>query len=192
MSTAFDLADRLERIGHLLRHQLRLTAKRHGLEAIQLDVLHYLARCNRYSDTASAVAQYFGLTKGTVSQTISALVRKGLVVKRVDDRDQRVSHLELTKTARSILRDASLPGPLADVARPEDEALVAALDDLLARLQRSNDNASFGVCQTCVHFRTEGARYECGLTGEPLRRPDIVKICREHLDPDARDGSREG
>ena len=168
-------------MANLLGARARATARAHGVEPIQLDVLHFLARCNRYSDTAKAVTEFFGLTKGTVSQTIAALHRKGLVEKQPDPADGRRIHLILTRTGERMVREAFPPELLCSVATPEDAALVTGLEGLLLRMQRASGSASFGECHSCVHFRREGdRRYRCGLTGEALRRVDIEKICLEH------------
>jgi DNA-binding MarR family transcriptional regulator len=178
------LYDRIERVANLLGSRARATARAHGVEPIQLDVLHFLARCNRYSDTSKAVAEFFGLTKGTVSQTLAALHRKGLVDKQADPADGRRIHLILTRTGERVVREAFPPELLSTVAMPEDAALVAGLDGLLRRMQGAAGSASFGECHSCTHFRREGERrYRCGLTGEVLRRVDIEKICLEHTTP---------
>jgi DNA-binding MarR family transcriptional regulator len=178
------LYDRIERVANLLGARARATARAHGVEPIQLDVLHFLARCNRYSDTSKAVTEFFGLTKGTVSQTIAALHRKGLVEKQPDPVDGRRIHLILTRGGERVVREAFPPELLRTVTAPTDEALVTGLEDLLRRMQRASGAASFGECQGCAHFRREGdRRFRCGLTGEPLRRVDIEKICLEHTTP---------
>lgn len=159
-------------------------ARAHGVEPMQLDVLRFLARCNRYSDTSKAVTEFFGLTKGTVSQTIAALHRKGLVDKRPDPEDGRRIHLVLTRAGERVAREVFPPALLRTVATPGDEALVAGLEDLLRRMQRGAGSVSFGECQSCAHFRREGERrFRCGLTGEILRRGDIEQICLEHTHP---------
>ncbi len=185
VSIAATLYDRLERVANLLSSQARATARIHALEPIQLEVLHYLLRCNRYSDTSKAVAEFFSLTKGTVSQTVSALHRKGMVDKVPDEADGRLIHLHLTKAGDRVVKEAFPPVLLQAATVDEDEALLAQLDDLLLRMQRATGSVSFGECQTCAHFRKEGERRNrCGLTGETLRRTDIVKICLEHVRPD--------
>jgi DNA-binding MarR family transcriptional regulator len=178
------LYDRIERVANLLGARARATARAHGVEPIQLDVLHFLARCNRYSDTSKAVTEFFGLTKGTVSQTIAALHRKGLVDKQPDPADGRRIHLVLTRAGERVVREVFPPALLRAVVAPDDEPLVTGLEGLLRRMLHASGAASFGECQSCAHFRREGERrYRCGLTGEALRRPDIEKICLEHTPP---------
>src|SRR5688500_454723 len=118
----------LTRIANLLRAELRKSAAEHDLALAQLEALHYLRRCNRYSDTPAAVTEFLGATKGTVSQTLLALEDKGLIEKRPDPNDARVVRLKLTRNGKSIA-DRSLPAPILEDAGTEAQA--DALEALL-------------------------------------------------------------
>lgn len=74
---AYDIASLIERLVRLLRSEEFDS----GLIPAQWEALRYLARCNRFSDSPAALAAYMGSTRGTVSQTVRALERKGLVEK---------------------------------------------------------------------------------------------------------------
>jgi DNA-binding MarR family transcriptional regulator len=67
----------VERLSHLVREDLRAVATRHELPLAQLEVLRFLAVANRFSDTVSGLVEYVGATKGTLSQCVNALERKG-------------------------------------------------------------------------------------------------------------------
>ena len=77
--SARDIHSVLERLCNLLRVEARGQGASAGLLPIQLEALHYLAQCNRYSDTPQAVTDFLGQTKGTVSQTLKVLENRGLV-----------------------------------------------------------------------------------------------------------------
>lgn len=175
----------LERISNLLRNETRAAAQAAGLQPVQLDVLDYLERCNRYSDTPAAVTEFLGLTKGTVSQSILRLEEKGLVRREADEEDGRVSRLELTAAGRREAR--------AVWRRPLEQAMERALDGrpnlgeqletVLRAFQRSNAHRSFGVCRTCKFFERLGPKsFRCGLTQERLSVRDSGLLCREHED----------
>lgn len=57
----------IERISSLLRSEERKKYAAIGLQPIHGQVLEYLSKCNKYSNTHASVAEYFGLTKGTVA-----------------------------------------------------------------------------------------------------------------------------
>lgn len=177
----------LERLAALVHQSVRDHGARHGLLPIHVQVLSYLARANRYSDLPIAIAEYFGITRGTVSQTLTVLERKGLLQRAPDARDRRRVHFRLTAGGEKVLRDswagridaalASLPGEGVELER--------ALRGLLTSLQRLNGQRSFGVCRECVHFLAAGEGRRCGLTGEALLAKESARICREWTAPAA-------
>lgn len=177
----------IERLSNLLRTQSRQLLSDYGLQPVQLEVLHYLSMCNRYSDTVKGVTEYLGQTKGTVSQSIKVLERKGLVTKHIDSADKRVLHLKITSNARSLL-NKSVPAPLFNNAgrrlkKQSMHQILNALISLLRTVQKANDLKSFGVCHSCrYNQKTADDKYLCELTKEVLSVEDIQLICREHED----------
>ncbi|MEN8763252.1 MAG: MarR family transcriptional regulator, partial [Thiogranum sp.] len=91
-----EVRDLIERLGNLVRANVRAVCSEYGLRPVQLEAMRFLTQCNRYSDTPQAVAEYLGLTKGTVSQTLKVLEKKGLLRKLGDAKDKRVVHLNPT------------------------------------------------------------------------------------------------
>lgn len=179
-----DLFEVLERLGGLLRALAREAAARHGLQPVHVEILHYLMRCNRYSDTPGALVRYLGSTKGTVSQSLLLLERKGLVRRLPDASDRRRVRLRLTARARRLLAQLWPPAAWVEAvgALPAERRRVLAEEarELLRALQHANGSRSFGVCRSCRHhLRTaDGAR--CALTGERLSAADAGRICADH------------
>lgn len=183
MAVAHDLGDlhlALERLSSLFRSQLRERASEHELKLVQLEALIYFGSANRYSDTAGALAEYLGVTKGTASQTVKALERRGLVSKRADANDGRVAHVALSAEGRAIAKRAH-PAPfLENLGASGRDAAGASAKKLLRTLQAAHDFRGFGQCRTCRLHETHGASARCGLTGERLSKSDALRICREH------------
>ncbi|RLA18935.1 MAG: MarR family transcriptional regulator, partial [Gammaproteobacteria bacterium] len=94
----------IERISTLLRTEQRKKYSALGLQPVHVQTLDYLASCNRFSDTPAALTDYLGLTKGTVSQTLQVLVRKGLIEKKQDDTDKRIVHLKTLPAGIDLLQ----------------------------------------------------------------------------------------
>lgn len=184
---AVRLYDVLERLGNLLRAQEREAAARAGLMPVHLAALGYFARANRYSNTPAGLAEYLGLTKGTVSQSLLVLERRGYVRKQTDAWDRRVVRVELTARGGRALEGASSAAPVRAAAEElgadGTAALIAGLERLLRVMQRRRGNRSFGVCRSCRFFLREPAGFRCGLTQEPLSAEDSERICREHESP---------
>lgn len=171
----------LERLGALIQQSVRDEAARHGLLPIHIQVLHYLVRANRYSDLPIAIAEYFGITRGTVSQTLSVLERKGLLTKEPDVRHGKRVHLKLTPAGESVLSQSWVERveQVLSEGAIEAAALESTLRNLLSAMQRVNGQHAFGLCLQCAHFLTEESGARCGLTQEPLATEQTVRICRE-------------
>ncbi|MEM7135834.1 MAG: MarR family winged helix-turn-helix transcriptional regulator [Myxococcota bacterium] len=181
--SAKDIYGALTQLGAVLRAEARIES---GLQPVQVQVLNYLSICNRYSDTPVSVADYLGLTKGTVSQTLRVLTEAGFVDKRPDPHDGRVVHLRLTAKGKATVA-GSVPPPVlrqavASLSESDQSRTLESFRRLLGALQQANDGLSFGICHTCQHFLSEGrGRFRCGLTEEPLKAAESKLICREHL-----------
>jgi MarR family transcriptional regulator, negative regulator of the multidrug operon emrRAB len=175
----------LERLGSLIQEATRNDAARHDLLPVQLQVLAYLSQANNYSDLAVAVAEYLGLTRGTVSQTLNVLERDGLITKRTDENHGRRVHLDLTEAGQQIVATAWSNRVEPLLAKASSSAAVAIqLTQLLAALQTHNNQPAFGVCRECGYFRKTTSGAQCGLTEEALAKPQTVKICREWTSPE--------
>ncbi len=175
----------LERLGALVHQSVRDDAARHGLLPIHVLVLGYLARANRYSDLPIAIAEYFGITRGTVSQSLAVLEDKGLLVKEPDERHGKRIHLRLTRAGRVVLNDSWTKRIERELTSSPSNAatLEESLRGVLMTLQRLNGQRPFGVCRQCTHFLRESRSARCGLTGEPLATEQTLKICREWTAP---------
>lgn len=181
-----EMYEYVERISNLIRTNVRKVGLVSDLQPVQLEALHYLSRCNRYSNTPIAVAEFLGLTKGTVSQTLRVLETNGLLEKQTDLRDRRVVHLHLTPAGERVLEDSIPPGVLTAalgvLTDQERQQMEQSITRLLRALQHANGLKTFGACKTCFHHQQIGDHQRrCGLTQEILSTIDAGKICREHL-----------
>ena len=182
-----ELFDLIERMGALIRSEKRRKCTELGLQPVHLQALDYLSRCNKYSDTPATLTSFLGMTKGTVSQTLLLLEKKGYLIKAGDTSDKRKVHLHLTAEGENILQQArpmELFGQAA-LTLDQNETIIDGkiFVQVLTALQKANKSESFGVCKTCRYFTTTSEGYLCGLTKEALTRSDSEKICREHTLP---------
>ena len=100
-----------------------------GLQPVQWQALMFLRSANRFSRTPKALTAWLGQTKGSVSQTIAALEKKGLITRRTDPDDQRVVRLDLTEAGTSLVA-----GPPPALATQMLGHLTAAQRDSFAEL----------------------------------------------------------
>ena len=168
----------LERLSSLRLSLLRQAATKVGLQAIHAEILEYLDKSNKYSNTGLALSEFLGVTKGSVSQSLKLLEEKGLVDKVPCATDKRYSRLSLSKKGRETLNKVQKETPeLPDMA----DQFVPGFRDILVNWQMKNKLRTFGLCITCKYNeRLDNGKYLCGLTQEKLTRLDTQKICREH------------
>ena len=166
--------DLIERIGQLIRFEQREIGVREDLHPTHIQVLQYLDKCNRYSDTPLALSHYLGSTKGTISQSILVLQKKQLLKKVPDKNDKRVVHLKLTPKAKKLLRkideEIFTEDLLSRYSDQVNSTVNETLKSILKDLQIRNNHRTFGQCSTCRFFTNEGEnKFRCGLTSEPLK-----------------------
>ncbi len=166
-----------------MRSELRKAGAEESLQPVHLQSLIYLSRANRYSNTPQALADYLGLTKGTVSQTLLLLDRRGLIERFEDDIDRRVVRLRLSPSGERLLYESqpalAWQNATRNISPNRIRNAVSALREALVTLQQDNDGAPFGVCQSCAWCQKLSQRiYRCGRMGDRLSGPETRRICR--------------
>jgi len=181
-----DIYELIECMTALIRSEERKKCTELGLQPVHFQVLNYLMRCNKYSDTPAALTNYLGMTRGTVSQSLIILEKKGYISKTRDHADKRVVHLQILPLGNSILKQAR-PSGLFDTATTILQNCDVGSSDInvfqqaLTALQKANLSQSFGVCKTCRNFSEKDGDFFCLLTQEKLTHSDSLKICQEHV-----------
>lgn len=149
-----------------------------GLQPVQWQALLFLRSANRFSRTPKALTAWLGQTKGSVSQTLAALEKKGLVARRSDTGDQRVVRLDLTEAGTRVVAGPppafaeQMLGHLTAVQRNSFSGLVEQM--LRAELARSGGRP-FGLCRDCRHF-------ESGPLGQGLHRCRLLDVALSEAD----------
>jgi DNA-binding MarR family transcriptional regulator len=175
----------IERLSRLIRSHEHDTA----LNPVQWEVLRYLARCNRFSNSPKALTSYLMSTKGTISQTLMVLERKGLIKKKKRIGQGRSVELILTDEGRRQLEKDpwyKLDAQVALLSQTNLDTLNRQLQNILHTALESNRYRSFGLCRFCRHFRRNkniGNRdlpHQCSLLDVPLADEDSDSICAEH------------
>lgn len=176
------LLDRLSRLTRELQFA-------NGLNPAQWEALRFLAQANRYSRSPTALAEYLGATKGTVSQTLIALESKGLITRCKKTTDRRQVELCLTDAGEAMLGQdpmQTLEQAAADMAEELGPQLVKGLSRLLHDLQSRHRIVEFGVCQDCSLLcvnSQDPAGSDCGATGERIAAGEVTKICVNYKTP---------
>jgi DNA-binding MarR family transcriptional regulator len=177
-----EFVNRLGRAAHCLQFE-------QGLNPAQWETLRYLARANRYSRSPTAIAEFLGTTKGTVSQTIRALEAKGYLRRSKDCSDGRAICLEVTDAGCAVLEQdpiKRLEQAVAALPPETSKVMLSGLRALMGKLQDNCGGRAFGLCGECGHLRegeeacgstTADNQTQCGLNGDPLNDADKAQIC---------------
>jgi DNA-binding MarR family transcriptional regulator len=165
----------LERLTRLVR------SAEHGddLNPAQWEAMRYVSRANRFSNTPTGLTRYLGATKGTISQTLKALERKGYVAKAVRPEERRSVALTVTAKGLAALEQSAwtrlaqqadeLPGK---TRRRLHKGLRTLLDQQLA----AGQHTSFGTCDSCRHF-SDGA---CAFFEADIPPSERTLLCVAH------------
>ena len=180
------LLELVERLGNLMRTEMRKAGSDESLQPVHLHALVYLSKANRYSNTPQALADYLGLTKGTVSQTLLLLDRRGLIERFEDDIDRRVVRLRLSSAGERLLADSqpalAWQNATRNISPNRIRNATSALREALVTLQEDNEGTVFGDCSNCLHCQKLSQRiYRCGQMGDRLSGPETRKICRVYV-----------
>ena len=167
------LLELVERLGNLRRSELRKAGAEETLQPVHLQAMIYLSRANRYSNTPQALADYLGLTKGTVSQTLLLL-------------DRRVVRLRLSSAGEQLLAESqpslAWQNATRNISPNRIRNATSALREALVTLQVDNEGTVFGTCGGCTHCQKLSQRvYRCGQMGDRLSAPETRKLCRIYV-----------
>lgn len=150
------------------------------LNPAQRAALDYLTRANRFSRSPSHVADYLGTTRGTMSQSLKTLERKGYIIEERSETDRRSISYSLTEKGESAQDEASLLNvSLAGLSSQDQKVLRHSLHKALEKVLEHNEGRSFGLCKECAHHRTTDKGPLCALLSEHLSPEEADQICNE-------------
>jgi DNA-binding MarR family transcriptional regulator len=156
-----------------------------GLTPAQWAALRFFSRANRFSRTVSAFAMFHLTTKGTASQTVKSLVRRGFLARTQSDRDARSATLDLTSGGHAMLNQdpfETLVGAVARLSPQQRRRVETALAQVLKDVAGGRGKRLFGMCTTCAFLygpekAGPHARLTCRLVDEPLDWQETQQIC---------------
>ncbi len=172
----------IERIGRLTRER----ETEAGLPPAQWEALRCLAASNRFSRSPSVVADWLATTRGTASQTLIALERKGLIARASDPRDRRASRLDVTAAGMAVLDNDPLAGVAATIALLPPLHAVAlgqALTRVCEEMLGSSRRPGFHACVNCRDYAVasdDAGEGRCGRFDAPMDADEAARACAAH------------
>ncbi|WP_299347513.1 MarR family transcriptional regulator [uncultured Maritalea sp.] len=172
------------RISELLDRLARLNQSElwtNDLNPAQVAALKYLMAANRFSRAPSHVADYLGATRGTVSQSLKTLAKKGLIEQIRSAEDKRSVRYDVTKTGHSVVAiRTNLDEALAQLDQNESANIALLLSNVLHSTLAARGGRSFGICKSCKHHDKSANRPYCRLLIVELAEEETSLICHEH------------
>jgi DNA-binding MarR family transcriptional regulator len=144
-----------ERIAQVLKTLVWEETKTSGLSPIQIQFLTLLLHDADNMVTIGFLASRFSLTPATVSDAISVLERKGLVVRERREEDRRTVYLSLTRRGKASAKKLSAWANLLEKKASElsGEQKVALLHSLMSMIKGFQDEGAVSATQMCVTCR---------------------------------------
>jgi DNA-binding MarR family transcriptional regulator len=152
------LREGLDRIGAAMRAERWNAAEGADLTATQLDALVFVAGRSDKGVRLRAVAEHLGVTQPTATDSVAALVRKGLLTKTPDPEDGRAVVLRSTPAGletshEADLTESAIERALSSLPAQEQQTLLDLVIKTIRALQEAKAIPPQRLCVTCRHFR---------------------------------------
>jgi DNA-binding MarR family transcriptional regulator len=179
----------IARIGTVLRAGMWEVSTAEGLNPAQADMLLLLQHRTR-GVRLGWLAKQLSVSAASASDSVAALVSKGLVRKARADDDGRAMALHLTQEGEGVAGRLGHALSFADTAASrlpavQQEQLLTGLFHLIAQLQHTERFPELRACLSCRHFEPnkypgQPAPHHCALVNAPLPISFLRVDCAEH------------
>ncbi|MEO3427764.1 MarR family winged helix-turn-helix transcriptional regulator [Pelagibius sp. CAU 1746] len=186
-STA-QIATGFSRIATFLRAGQWRQAEAARLTPTQSQILIYLAQ--RGPARLGALAAETGVTQATASDSVNALVRKGLLRKTSDPADARARRLQPTLKGQRAAEELSLwpqqmERALESLSLQEQATVLRALTKIIRDLQTAGAIPVQRMCLTCRYFRPNAhphseTPHHCAFVDAAFGEAELRLDCGEH------------
>jgi DNA-binding MarR family transcriptional regulator len=180
------LIDGLDRFASAMRAEVRRSVASRGLNPAQ-DAILRLLLARPAGLRVRVLAGHLGVRQPTVTGSVIALERKGLVRRQADPADARSTIVKVTPEA--LAPATAVPSlaaaALADLSEAEQASLLKTLIKLIRSLQLRHAIPPQRICVTCKYFRPnvhpEAAEpHHCAFVDAPFGNRALRLDCAEH------------
>ncbi len=179
----------IARIGTVLRAGMWEVSTAEGLNPAQAEILQLLQHRTR-GVRLTWLARQLSISAASTSDSVAALVSKGLVRKARADDDGRATALHLTPAGEGVAARLGHALSFADTAAgalpaAQQVQLLTGLFKLIAQLQKTERFPELRACLSCRHFEPnkypgQPVPHHCGLVDAPLPISFLRIDCAEH------------
>ena len=161
-----------------------------GLNPTQGQILLLLRR-HREPLRMSQIADELSVTAATVSDSVAALIEKGLVVKTRSASDRRAAAVSLKSQGRKRVdafnsQEHAVESAVKSLPQSEKVSLFTSMLKVIRELQTSGRIPMARMCVTCRYFRPNAhgpgvlRPHHCALVDAPLANQSLRQDCPEH------------
>ena len=178
----------LVKLSMVLRQQAWQASGQRGLTPTQSQILALVA-AQGPGVVVSAVSKALSVTKGTASEAISALERKGLIRKDPDAEDGRVVRLRVTQAGRKEARLSAVWPDLvvkaiSGLPVAEQAGFLRGVIGLIRSLQEEGAISASRMCVDCRFFSPnqypgQDRPHHCHYIGGAIADVDLRVDCNE-------------
>lgn len=194
------IARGLARLGMVLKAEGRRVSGSHAVSPTQGQILATLLAKEPEILGISELAEELAVTLPTVSDSVSAMVRKKLLRKTPSHEDGRVNELRLTSAGRTLASEICdwpdfLAQAIGELDMNEQIVLLRGLMKMIRTLQLQGKIPVARICVTCRYFRPNvnksGSRpHHCDFVNAPIGDKHIRLDCPDHEGASAPDRNR--
>jgi DNA-binding MarR family transcriptional regulator len=177
----------MEKLINIQRMLLWDKAKKEGLSPIQIQILTYLNGYPKELCRVSDLAVEFDLTKATVSDTVSTLINKDLLVRGPGIDDRRSHTLALTHEGKVMVRRISkwtdtIQKKIALLNEDDKSRIMLFLMQLIKSLHDDGVINTARLCIACDNFEKnihpgDDRPHRCGFTGKLMSDRELTIGC---------------
>ncbi|WP_338758780.1 MarR family winged helix-turn-helix transcriptional regulator [Massilia sp. METH4] len=177
------------RIASVLRSGMWEVSTEEGLNPAQAEILQLLQDRTR-GVRLGWLAKQLSISAASASDSVAALVAKGLVRKAKAEDDGRATALHLTPQGQQVAARLGHALSFADTAAArlpsaQQVQLLTGLFKLIAELQKTDRFPELRACLSCRHFEVnkypgQPTPHHCALVNAPLPISFLRIDCAEH------------
>ncbi|MFO7768781.1 MAG: MarR family winged helix-turn-helix transcriptional regulator [bacterium] len=179
----------LIRTGTVTLSKETLAARGEGLPALQASLLIRIYSSPRDECTVGALAESMGLTPPTISDSLKALVRKGLVDRRRSAKDGRVVFFNTTHRGRDVARRLGqwarpVERSIAEMSRDDQRELMKFLTKILRDRVEEGIPIPEAMCVSCSNFEMASWKdgvYRCTRMETKMDPFGLKTDCPQHV-----------
>ena len=184
------IGDGLSRVATAMRTEAWSSAEAIGLNPTQLQILTFLVARRRGGMRVKQIAGYLGVSQPTTTDSVNALLRKGLVEKRPDPSDARALSVATTPAGEDAVRQAgrlasASEDAIASLSRLEQQDLLMHLVKIIRGLQAAGAIPEQRMCVNCRYFRPHvyddpKAPHHCAFVDAAFGPAELRVDCGEY------------